>query len=106
MQHIRRRDKENAREIVIDIEIMIPEGTVLLRIEDFKQSRARVAAKIASELIDLVEQDHRIDRSGPFHQLNDLPGQGTDVSSSMAANFRLVVYTAKRQSHEFSAGRV
>src|SRR5713226_7922176 len=84
---------------------MILEHMVLFRIENLEQSRARIAAKIRAQLVDFVEQQHRIARSAFLHHLDNLSGQSADVGSSMTANLRLVTDAAERQAHELSARR-
>ena len=74
VQHVRGSDKENLRQIVFDVKVMILKHMVLLRIEDFEQRRARVAAKVRAQLVDLVEQQHGIHSAGFLHHLNDLAG--------------------------------
>ena len=55
VEHIRRRDKENVRQIVINVQIVVAKRIILFRIKYFEQGRRRVAAKITSELIDFVQ---------------------------------------------------
>src|SRR5712692_6369484 len=102
MQDIPSRDEEDFGKIVFDVEIMILEHMVLFRIEHFEQSRARIAAKIRAQLVDFVEQQHRIYRSGFLHHLDNLSGQSADVGSSMTANLSLVTDAAQRQAHKLS----
>ena len=40
---VRRSDEEDLREVVVDVEVVIVEGSVLLGVEDFEQGRGRVA---------------------------------------------------------------
>jgi hypothetical protein len=75
---------------------MVAESVVLFRVENFQKRRRRVAAKILAEFINFVEQNHRIVRSGAFHQLHDLTGQRADISAAMSANFGFVVNAAQR----------
>ena len=65
VQHVRGRDEEYFRKIVFDVEIVILERVVLFRIEHFEQRRARVAAEVRAELVDFVEQHHRINGRRP-----------------------------------------
>ena len=51
--------KKILREIERQIEIVIAERVVLLRIENLEQRRRRIAAIVVSELVDLVEHQHR-----------------------------------------------
>ena len=71
------------------------EGVVLLGVQNFEQRRRRVAAKIVSELVDLVEQYERVDDAGLLHHLNDLSRQRADVGAAMPANFGLVAHPAQ-----------
>ena len=83
---------------------MILEHVVLFRIENFEQGRTGVAAKVRAQLVDFVEQQHRIHGPGFLHHLNDLAGQGADVRTAMAANLGFVTDAAKRKANELSAG--
>ena len=103
--YIGRRDEENFRQIVFDVQIVILKHVVLFRIEHFQQSRARIAAKICSQLVDFVEQQHRVYGSGLLHHLDDLSRQRADVGAAMAANFSFVTDAAQRQAHKLSARR-
>ncbi len=62
----------------------------------------RVPAEIAAELIDLVQQDHGIDRARPLHQLNYLPRQRADIGSPVSADLGFVMNAAKGETHKFS----
>ncbi len=84
-------------------EIIVAERVVLLRIEHFEQRRARIALDAGAELVDFVEHHHAVARTGLADRLDDVAGQGADVSAAMAADFRLVVHAAKRHTHEFPA---
>src|SRR5690606_5202241 len=106
MQNICRRDKEYVRQIVIDVKVMVAERVVLFRVENLQQSCTRVAAEIMAELIDFVEQNDRIRRSGAFHKLDDLSRQSSDIRSAVAAYLGFVVNAAERKPDEFSARRL
>ena len=47
-----------------DVEVVVAEGRVLLRIEHLEQRGSRVALEAAPELVDLVEHQHGIARAG------------------------------------------
>ena len=94
VQHIRRRNEKHLRQIVINVEIMIAERGILFRVENFQKRGGRIAAKILAELINFVKQNHRIIRSGAFHQLHDLSRQRADISAAMPANLGFVVNAA------------
>ena len=60
MQSVGRRDEKDFREIIIDVQIMIVEGEILLRVEHFEQRRRRVAPEIGAHLVDFVQAEDRI----------------------------------------------
>src|SRR6185369_17581779 len=97
MQYVGGRNKENFRQVVFDVQVMILEHVVLFRIQNFQQGRARVAAKVCSQLIDFVEQQHWINRAGLLHHLNDLSGQSSDIGAPVTANFSFVTNAAQRK---------
>ena len=94
VEHIRGRDEQHLRQIECHVEIVVAEARILLRIQRFQQRRSGVATEIAPDFIDLVEHENRIFGFGPPNTLNNLSGQRSDISSAMAANFRLVVHSA------------
>ncbi len=104
MQHVGRGHEQHLRKIVIDVEIVILEAGVLLRVKHLKQGRGRVATEVRGDLVNLVEQEDRVLGAGALHVLNDLPRQCADVGAAMAANLGLVPHAAERQAHELAAG--
>src|SRR5690348_16567384 len=97
MQNIRSGDKKHLRKVVIHIDVMIAEGAVLFRVKNFEESSTRITSEVTPELIDFVQQDHRIDRSRTLHQLNDLARKGSGVSTTMSPYLGFVVNAAKRK---------
>src|SRR6185369_2492702 len=85
---------------------MIAERVVLFRIEDLEQRRRRIAAEVGAELVDLVEDEHRVLRLRPAKTLNNLPGQGADVGTPMAANLGFIPHAAERHADELAPERV
>ena len=85
---------------------MIGERVVLRRVEHFEQRRRRVAAKIRADLVQFVEQNHRVAAFDAAQRLDDASGHRADVSAAMAANLRLVPHAAERDAREFAAERV
>jgi hypothetical protein len=82
---------------------VVLERVVLFRIEDFEQRRTRVATEISPQLVYFIEQQNRIDRAGFLHHLDNLAGQGADVSATMTSNLRFVAHTAQREAHKLAA---
>ena len=103
IQHIRGADEQGLRQIEWDIEIVIAEGVVLLRIQRLEQCRRRIAAEVAAQLVDLVEHHHRVVGFGSANALDNLARQRADVGAPMASNLRLVVHSAQRDALELAA---
>jgi hypothetical protein len=54
---------------------VIAERRVLFGVEHLEQRRRRIAAEVVAELVDLVEDEHRVPRLGAAQPLDDLAGQ-------------------------------
>ena len=105
-QRVRRGDEHHVRQVVVDLEVMVVEGRVLLGVEHLEQRRRRVAAEVRAELVDLVEQEERVRRLRLLHALDDLARQRADIGPAMAADLGLVTHAAQRHAHEVAAGRL
>src|SRR5437879_7553840 len=84
---------------------MIAEAAVWPWVENFHQCRGRIAAEIAPELVNLVQHHYRVVCFPALQSLNNLSRQRADVRAPVAADFRLVVHTAKSDAHEFAPQR-
>ncbi|KAJ0336313.1 hypothetical protein COL154_014365, partial [Colletotrichum chrysophilum] len=102
VERIGRGDEHHVGEVVFDLEIVVVEGAVLLRIEHLEQGRGRVAAEIGAHLVDLVEQEERVGLLGLLHRLDDLAGHRADIGTAVAGYLGLVPYAAKRHPHIFA----
>ena len=94
-QVVRRRQEQHLRKVVVDLEVVIVECLVLLGIQHLEQRRRRIPAIVGAELVDLVEQDHRVHDFGATHRLDDTSGHRPDVRAAMAANLRFVANAAE-----------
>ena len=103
-KRVRRRHEHHVRQVIVDFEIVIVEGPVLLGIEHLEQRRRRVAAPIGAELVDLVEQKQRVRRLRLFHALQNLARHRPDIGAPVAANLGLVPHPAQRHAHKVAAG--
>ena len=90
-----RRDEHHVREVVFHLEIVVREKPVLFRIQNLEKGAGRIAAKIGAHLVDLIEQNDRVDRFRLLHRLNNFSGQRADVSPAVTADFRLIPHAAK-----------
>ncbi len=102
VQHVGRADEHHVRQVVLDVQVVVEEGVVLLGVEDLEERRGRVAAEVHRHLVDLVEQEHRVERAGLLHHLDDLAGERADVGAAVAADLGLVADAAERQAHELA----
>jgi hypothetical protein len=103
IERIRRGHEHHVREIVVDLEIVIVERSVLLGVQNLEQSGRRIAAEILAHLVDLIEQEQRIGTLRLLHRLDDLAGHRADVSAAMTADLSLITHTAKTHAHELAA---
>ena len=102
LQHVRGRDEHDLAEVVVDLEVMVVERLVLLRVEHFEQRGRRISLVVAAELVQFVQHEHRIDRPCAFHALDDASGERADVGAAVAAYLRLVANAAERHADEFA----
>ncbi len=84
---------------------MILKCIVLLRVEYFEQGGRRIAAKVVTDLVDLVDHEQRIVRPDLANLLNDSARQRADVSPTVAAYVRFVPYPADGHANELAAQR-
>ena len=94
-----RRQEENLRQVERQLKKMIAEGVVLLGIEHLKQRRGRISLIISAELIDLIEKHQRVVALGTSHRINNPARHRPYVGLAMAADVRLVLDAAERDTH-------
>src|SRR4029079_10299808 len=90
IEYVRGRQKQHFRQVERNIEVMIAEGIVLLRVENFEQRGCRITSEVGAELVDLVEDENRVLRFGAAQTLDDLARKRADVRAPVAADFRFV----------------
>ena len=96
LDEVRGRDEHHLGQIERHAEVVIGERVVLRRVEDLEQRGRGIAVIRAAELVDLVEQEHRVLAAGLLHALEDAAGQRADVRAAMAADVGLVARAAER----------
>ena len=74
VERVRCCHEHDAREIVVDLKIVVVEAVILLGIEHFEQRRGWIAAEVGAHLVNLVEQEQRVRRLRLAHRLDDLAG--------------------------------
>ena len=98
-------EEDDLGEVDLDVEVVVAEGVVLRRVEHLEQGRRRVAAPVGADLVDLVEQDHRVHRLGVAQGADDPPRQRADVGAAVAADLGLVVQAAEADADELASQR-
>ena len=93
------------RQIERDVEVVILKRMVLRGVEHLEQRRRRIAAPVGAQLVDLVEQDHRIHRARVAQGAHEPARQRADIGAAMSADFGLVAHAAERHPDELPAGR-
>ena len=86
-----------------DVQVVVAEGVVLLRIEHLEERRRRIAAEVAAELVDLVEHEDRVVRPGLLQALDDPARKGADVGPAVAADLGFVLHAAEGDADELAA---
>ena len=97
--------KTTCGEIELEIEVVVAERVVLRRIEHLEQRRGRIAAPVGADLVDLVEQDHRVHRPGVAQGPDEPARQRADVRAPVAADLGLVADAAERHPDELASER-
>ena len=95
VHRVRGGDEHDVRKIVVDLQIMVLELRILLRVEHLEQGRGGIAAEILAELVDLVEQEERVGGPGLPEVGDDLAGQRADIGAPVAANLGFVADAAQ-----------
>src|SRR6266540_315880 len=96
-------DEQHVRQVQLDLEVVVAERVVLRRVEHLEQGRRRVAPPVGADLVDLVQQEHRVHGPGLLDGPDDAAGLGADVGAPVPADLRLVADAAERDAHELAA---
>ncbi len=102
LRHVGGGDEHDLREVELHVEVVVAERVVLRRVEHLEQGRARVAAPVGADLVDLVQHDHRVHRPGVAQGADEPARQRADVRAPVAADLGLVAHAAERHAHELA----
>ena len=75
------------------------------RVEHLEQSRGGIAPPVGAHLVDLVEHDHGVHRSGIAERAHEPAGERTDVRAAMTADLGFVSNAAERHAYELAVQR-
>ena len=97
---VRRRDEEDPAEVVFSLEVVIAEGAVVRGIEYLHEGSRGIPAPVAVELVELVQENHRVVDAGLGEAVDDAPGHGADIRAAMPADLGLVPDASERDANE------
>ena len=103
--HVGGGDEQDLRQVELDVQVVVAERVVLRGVQHLEQGRARVAAPVGADLVDLVEHDHRVHRAGVAQGAHQPARQRADVGAPVAADLGLVAHAAQRHADELAPGR-
>ncbi len=106
IQVIRRRDEQHTAQVVVNVEVIVVERAVLLRVQHLQQGRRRIALKVVRHLVYLVQDEHRIRCPRFLYILQDPPAHGADVGPAVPSDFGLVIQAPQRHPHILPAQRL
>ena len=98
-----RSDEQHLRKVVLRVEVVIVECSVLLRVENLQKGARWVAMVRLRHLVDLVEDNHRVRSATTLDGLYNTTRHSTDICASMTTNLRLVVQATECNATKLSA---
>ncbi len=101
-QLVGRGDEEHARQIHVDLEVVVAERVILRRVEHLEQRRRGIPLEAGADLVDLVEHEHGVHRARLFERLDDSARDGADVGAPVPPDLGLVANPAQRDSDELA----
>ncbi len=106
VQAVRRRHEHDVRQVEVEFQIVVLELAVLFGVEHFEQRRSGIAAEVLAQLVDLVEQEQRVDLARLLEVGDDFARERADIGAPVPADFRFVAHAAERLAHEFASRRL
>ena len=85
-----------------NIQIVIAKGRVLFGIQDLEQCRGRIAMEGRPDFINFIEHNDRIRGAHSLHGLDEFPGHGTDISSTVSLNLCFVSHPPKGKAKKLA----
>ena len=90
--------KENFRQVVVHVKIIVMEVTVLLRIKHFEQCRCRVSLEVFSHFVNFVEYNHGVAAATLAHCFYDAAWHCANVGTTMPSNFGFIMQSSQRDA--------
>ena len=89
------RQERHLRQVEGQVEVVILERRVLLRVEHLEQRRRGIASNVGAHLLDLVEDEDGVLRASLLQRLDDASGQGADIRAPVPTDLGLVADAAE-----------
>src|SRR5262249_38984381 len=102
LENVCRCDEQNLREVKRNVQIIVAEARILLRVERLQQRCRGIASKVPADFVHLIQHKDRIVGLRAADSLYDLARQRSDIGSTVAPDFGLVMNAAEREPHEFA----
>ena len=100
---VRRGDEQHVREVVVNVQIIVVELNVLLRIKHFQKSRGRVALVVVADLVNLIQNDDRVGCAGLVDSVEDTSRKSSHISLPVTTQLSLIVHAAEGYPDIFPA---
>ena len=102
-QIVARGQKHHLAQIVIQVEVIVVKSVVLFRVQDLEKGGRWIAVMVSSKLVDFVEDEQRIARSGFFQVLQNATWHCANVCLAMSSDFGFVTKSAQAHSNILAA---
>ena len=88
-------NEHHLRQVIIHIQEVVVERSILFRIKHFEQSGRRVALTVGTHLVYLVQYKYGIGRTGFNQTLDNTSGHCSDIRLAVSAYFRFIMYATQ-----------
>ena len=89
-------NEENLRKVVVQLNEIVVEGVVLLRVKNLEQGGLRIAVDVvAAHLVDFIKDKDGVARLHLAQVLNDTARHSADIGLSMATQLRLITHATQ-----------
>ena len=95
-----RGEEQHLGQIKRHLQEVVAEHVVLLGVRHLQKSRGGIAAEVVSQLVDLVQHEHRVASPRPLDALEDAAGQRPDIGAAVAADLSFVPHPTQGRAHE------
>ena len=89
-QDVGRGNEKDPGKIKGDLEVVVGKGGILLGIQNLEKSGRRIPPKIGTDLVDLIQHEHRVVGPGLAKTLDHAPRKGAHIGPPVPADLRLV----------------